>query len=46
MRQHTTIGDGAVEDRPRRRRRMVTEFLMDAIRCNDDVAFGDDAVGE
>ena len=46
MRQHAAIGDGAVEDRPRRRRRMVPELRMDAVRCDDDVGFGDGAVGE
>ena len=46
MRQHATIGDGAVKDRARRRRRKMPELGMDAVRRNDDVAFGDDAVGE
>ena len=46
MRQHAAIGDGAVEDRPRRRRRVGPELRVNAIRCNDDVAFGHCAVGE
>ncbi len=46
MRQHAAIGDGAVEDRPGRRRGIGPEFGVDAIGCNHDVAFGHRAVGE
>ena len=46
MRQHAAIGDGAVKDRPGRRRRIGPEFGVDAIGRDDDVAFGDRAVGE
>ena len=46
MRQHAAIGDGAVEDRPRRRRGIGPELGVDAVGGDDDVAFGDRAVGE
>ena len=40
MRQHAAIGDRAVEDRPRRRRGIGPKLGVDAVRRDDDVAFG------
>ena len=46
MRQHAAVSDRAMEDRARWRSDVLSQLGVHAVRRNDDVTFGDRAIGE